>query len=452
MPNSRVKAKSITISNVWKLIEQIKIEMKDAGFESDNLSPDDGYLNLTSHHLRDFFIKHDIDPKLKYSKYYSEEQAVITLTYEWKTTYQLLERFLSPRNIQWNSRAFNGDFSVAEYFWSLFFMWCCFGQLNSVDIEKCGIWMDIFFIYQKSDNLIQDVEDSENQYKNNKFHWIIDSDTLYERCWCLHEISTRYLARRHSRIIRLFNKEPSIIQGVKNNMMDYLNSATSQEFQDDAQRNAIKLGFRMGGFRNYFGEMKAFVENDKMKLQSRILEAYESKLLFNCIIAWKVAISKGSYGALYGSFFCWILMVITVFTIPFVALAVLFSFFKILRTKLSGSNRSSLQQLRIHIAAGWFFGYYAFTILNSIIMCPVSFCCTCLCCIGIVPLSCCFQDRIQRIIENLDQSGDGGYLHEAQHGDVDAGRERQDCAAQSLPLNMSMISEIVVTEPGPGRL
>ena len=114
-----IMARSITISNMWTLLEEIKRDMKSKEFQAEGLSASDGFSNLTSHNLRSFFQKHKIDPKVEYRKYYSEDQAIIILTYEWTSSYQYLKQIFSEENIRRNCRTFNPDFSLVEFSFSL---------------------------------------------------------------------------------------------------------------------------------------------------------------------------------------------------------------------------------------------------------------------------------------------------------------------------------------------
>ena len=417
-----IMARSITISNMWTLLEEIKRDMKSKEFQAEGLSASDGFSNLTSHNLRSFFQKHKIDPKVEYRKYYSEDQAIIILTYEWTSSYQYLKQIFSEENIRRNCRTFNPDFSLAEYLWNFFLLWICFGQFSSppIDINNCGIWMDIFFIDQngKPEDLIKDVENSEYQYKNNRIHWIIDSETLFERCWCLHEISTRYLAGKHSRIIRLWGKEPNL-------------SRQMQSLQNVETSKALMHHLNFLGFRNYFDQMKAFDDDDKAKLKEKILASYGSKWLFNFVLARKVSGSKVQFGLGIGSWICWGTLITILPTLPIIMSFFLFGCCKIIWRKCRGTAVQSSQLLRIHIAAGWYLGLLIWQILLIPVLCSfycLAVCCACLCSLVLI---CCFKDRIERLLEQAQDTGESM---------LDQNQETRP----ELPQNMSMRTEMVV--------
>ena len=290
--------------------------------------------------------------------------------------------------------------------------------------------MDIFFIYQNGKNLIQDVENSENQYKNNRIHWIIDSETLFERCWCLHEISTRYLAGKHSRIIRLMKEESYLLRLFQMSMQ----SVISADLETTQTSKLVMHQLNLIGWRNYFDQMKAFDDNDKAKLKKKILASYGSKWLFNLVLGLKVWIAQTQYGPVMGSLACWVWLIMSLPGLPIIMFFGLIGCCKVIWRKCRGTAVQSSQLLRIHIAAGWYFGIIIWQVLMLPAACSctcLGACCACLCCPIYSIIYCCFKDRIERLLEQAQDTGESM---------LDQNQETRP----ELPQNMSMRTEMVV--------
>jgi hypothetical protein len=193
-------------------------------------------LEITSHRIARYFMRRRIHPHEAYPEFFSTEEPMAALTYEWSTNFKGLHSFLNSENISKHNR-FNTDASwgalefsptfLFSMFRRLFFsrkdwdipkyfcdgtlillsrVFCCnfycepVGAMPS-NTSKLRLWIDIFFIDQNSPNLKRELDNAEDIYRHSRYHIAIASSGLVKRAWCLLELLVRAEASRSSAMI-----------------------------------------------------------------------------------------------------------------------------------------------------------------------------------------------------------------------------------------------------------
>mmetsp|Transcript_4307 Transcript_4307/g.9550 ORF Transcript_4307/g.9550 Transcript_4307/m.9550 type:complete len:406 (-) Transcript_4307:980-2197(-) len=259
---------------------------------------DDKWLKITSHDIKKFFQKRRINPRVEYSKFYSDKPPRAALTYEWSTTFLKIKAFLNPENIDehntsqavitdsQSSRVFSGscvtdgdvfthtDFAplrmmlgVLRFF--SYYMFCCFGCCGLLaslpqEMSEFPIWIDIFFIDQLESDPFHDLDETEEMVKESATHLVIGTEGILDRAWCIYELLMRKEAGMFSQIIRAYGEEGDYIPQIQP-----VEGPALREYLDRLKD------------RNFFDEMKASRSDDKIRIQERLLKAFGSPQLVN---------------------------------------------------------------------------------------------------------------------------------------------------------------------------
>ena len=313
MASHDISARSITVGNMFKLIEQVRQDMVRGGYcfvteqEAGNLhSRDNLYLlselsdqvkenstanlkrpdsmELTSHHLRSYFQRERFHPKERYLHLFSPLAPKLVLTYEWSTSFQELEGYLDCNNIAKHNRTLQETIAIEQEFedhteFLLGFMCCliwCIPSRSSppIQIESCPMWIDILFNDQNAINIQEELKRAERIYLYARYHLVIATATVLTRAWCLFEIMTRLKSERmKASILHNWSKGPTRFVHVS----------------------------------SVFDEMQASYEEDKTLIQSKILSKFGDKHRFGAAVQRIIKDSsndKANLGSVVGQFLC----------------------------------------------------------------------------------------------------------------------------------------------------
>ena len=259
---------------------------------------DDSYLNLTSHDLHRYFLRTGTIPKERYPEFFSDVLPRAALTYEWDTTFRTTKAFLNSENIEihnnsqavmtdsQSSRVFSGscvteeevftyhDFAPLRMMMGVlrffsFYMFCCFGCCSLLaslppDMADFPIWIDIFFIDQITADSDLDLDDTEDAVKETPTHLVIGTEGILSRAWILFELLMRKEAGLFSQIIRARAGQSESIKQL-------------QPAKDTSLRAFIHTLKR----RDFFNGMQAHNDDDRARIQERLLRSFGSPQLVN---------------------------------------------------------------------------------------------------------------------------------------------------------------------------
>jgi hypothetical protein len=135
-----------------------------------------------------------------------------------------------------------------------------------VDIEQCTIWIDILFVNQNSSDIKKDLLAARHIYQHAEFHLVIMTNLVLTRAWCLFEL--------------------------------YLRGSADKEF-DMVRISAPETATAPTTIRNYFEEMKAFSEGDRLEIQDEIVEKFGGSDRFNEFVS-KIVERSSSQCSLFG--------------------------------------------------------------------------------------------------------------------------------------------------------
>jgi len=265
---------------------------REPGFDEDSL------LDVTPHDLHKYFLSKGIIPKEKYPEFFSDALPRAALTHEWTTTFLKTKAFLNPENIEihntsqavmtdsQSSRVFSGSCVTEEEIFTYhdfaplrmmlgvlrffsFYMFCCFGCCRLLaslppDMENFPIWMDIFFIDQITADPDLDLDDTEDAVKETPTHLVIGTEDILSRAWIIFELLMRKEAGLFSQIIRARGPEGKWIK-----QLQPAQDVKLRDFIDDLKR------------RNFFNDMQAHNDDDRLRIQERLLKAFGSPQLVN---------------------------------------------------------------------------------------------------------------------------------------------------------------------------
>jgi hypothetical protein len=317
--NSSIKARSITVGNMFKLVEAVRHDMAKDGYcfiaeqRSGNSQPQDYIylvselsdateisianqkkpesMDLQSHHLRAYFQRERIHPKDKYQHLYSPLPPKLVLTYEWSMTFRELRGFLNSENIRKHNKtdaeAGLRDFESGDSanFLNLLDMmvfllqcmcclWCIpFPSSPPGQIDACPMWIDILFNDQNAIDIKAELDRAELIYIYARYHLVIASASVLTRAWCLFEIMTR---------LKSVRKKVSILH-------NWSKGATKYHVEQVS---------------NVFDEMQASYQSDKELIQSMILSKFGNKDTFHAALRMVVDISsddslQGGFGSCF---------------------------------------------------------------------------------------------------------------------------------------------------------
>ena len=261
------------------------------GYMNDPDFDEDRYLDITSHDMQKYFLSKGIIPKEKYPEYFSDVLPRAAMTYEWNTTFRSIKAFLNPDNIEihntsqtvmtdsQSSRVFSGscvtdddDFTYHDFaplrmmlgvlrFFS-FYMFCCFGCCGLLaslptDMANFPIWIDILFIDQITADPELDLDDTEDIVKETSTHIVIGTENILNRAWIIFELLMRKEAGLFSQIIRARGPD-----GARIKQLQPAENSNLRDFMDGLRK------------RHFFQEMQAFNDDDRARIQDRLIKAY----------------------------------------------------------------------------------------------------------------------------------------------------------------------------------
>ena len=289
MPSRRSVPRSITVGNMFKLVESVRQDMIRGGYcfitehrSNDSQPRDYLYLNselpalpennvsgrkqlesmeLTSHHLRAYFQREGFHPKERYSHLYSPLAPKLVVTYEWSMSFRELYGYLNSDNIRRNNWTFIEANSAEGSFGDLTFafmsamcclIWCVRSPSSPPkQIDLCPMWIDILFNDQNAIDIKAELKQAERIYLYARYHLVIATSSVLVRAWCLFEIMTRLKSELQKvSILHNWSKGPTQFAHVA----------------------------------NVFDEMQASYESDKELIQNQIMAKFGGKDQFQAAI------------------------------------------------------------------------------------------------------------------------------------------------------------------------
>ncbi len=126
------------------------------------------------------------------------------------------------------------------------------------------IWIDIFFIDQLESDPFRDLDETEEMVKESATHLVIGTEGILDRAWCIYELLMRKEAGMFSQIIRAYGEEGEYIAQIQP-----VEGPALREYLDRLKE------------RDFFNEMKASRNDDKVRIQERLLKSFGSPELVN---------------------------------------------------------------------------------------------------------------------------------------------------------------------------
>jgi hypothetical protein len=170
-----------------------------------------------------------------FGDFYTDEEAVAVLTYEWTLELRVICSFLNGPTIrQYNSQA---------------------GTSIPDDPEKLTVWLDVLQLNQNESDMRRQLLSSEAEYIWALVHIILGTSTVGGRAWCLHEAATQARVGKRSHVLKSLrcDEEPRF------DIASFVDSTSGRFYQ----------------------EMQATVPADLALIRQRILETYGDLERFN---------------------------------------------------------------------------------------------------------------------------------------------------------------------------
>ena len=216
---------SISVANLVKLILYAQSLSAFRGLGSD----------LTSNDLRGFFMRQGKHAREVFGQFFTPQEAIAVLTYEWTLKLRDICSFLNGPTIRThNSRT---------------------GSRIPDDPELLTVWIDVLQLDQNSPDMQAQLLQSEAEYEGADEHIILGTRTVGTRAWCLHEAATRARAGRRSHVLKSLRCE--------------------------AEPRFDVAAFVAGTRGLFYEEMRATMPADLALIRRRIDETYGSPERFN---------------------------------------------------------------------------------------------------------------------------------------------------------------------------
>ena len=137
---------------------------------------------LTSNDIRGFLMQQGRLAREVFSQFFTQEEAIAVLTYEWTLELRDICSFLNGPTIrQHNSQT---------------------GSRIPDDPERLTVWIDVLQLNQNSPDMQDQLLQSEAEYEGADEHIILGTRTVGTRAWCLHEAATRARVGRRSHVLK----------------------------------------------------------------------------------------------------------------------------------------------------------------------------------------------------------------------------------------------------------
>jgi hypothetical protein len=247
---------SITVGNLFKLARFLFPRIQSDLVQSDLLGfkGDDGtyhyyktpikkleqFSDMTSDHIRIYFMKHKIHPHYEYPEFFSRERALIAMTYQWILTFSEMEDYFSEESID--------NFNIVHA-----------GKCERIPLNKesVTVWIDIFFNYQCAKDFGKVLDYSQAQYQECTIHCALGTKDLFTRGFCLLELAIRNGACKTTGLLESCRRE------------------TNEKLDARIQEHEV---------RQYFDEMAVTKSSDEETIKKRIIQMCESKDHFNWLV------------------------------------------------------------------------------------------------------------------------------------------------------------------------
>jgi hypothetical protein len=256
---------SISISNMFKLIDHIKTEVDAETMQTIIGLHKRGNLcqnSIDSDFLKIYFEQKKIYPPHEYESYFMEDAARAVLSYQWILDFRKIKAFLCARNLREHNLSVPlhplKDFvSVFLFGW----LWCK-RHSDSLD-ENTNIWIDILFNNQlQKRNFPAILEKADYEYSSRPIHIALSTDQLLSRVWIINEFAKRREAGKYSTLVVAGGSEGRRIQQLQ-------------------REQKIVMWRRRHIIEDYYENLQATVEEDRIQIREKLLKLYGTKDKFN---------------------------------------------------------------------------------------------------------------------------------------------------------------------------
>mmetsp|Transcript_35918 Transcript_35918/g.94295 ORF Transcript_35918/g.94295 Transcript_35918/m.94295 type:complete len:369 (+) Transcript_35918:468-1574(+) len=180
------KKRSITVSGFETLLDNLQYHPFFS--QPTQWSQPIDFKAFQSEHLRKFILGGNPHPAFFYPELFSDEDPDVVLTYEWKLKYSDILTLLNEDRIE--------EFQQRD------------SRFPS-ELGTLRIWIDILFMDQTSSNISPNLFRTDKMFRDTHFHVMVITDSVFDRAWCLYELSTRRQANKDTLTMRWKQPEPS---------------------------------------------------------------------------------------------------------------------------------------------------------------------------------------------------------------------------------------------------
>jgi hypothetical protein len=260
---------SISISNLFKLIDHIKSEVDGEAMRTIISNHKRGDLcqnSIDSDFLKIFFEQKNIYPPHEFESYFSKNTAKAVLSYQWTLDFRKIKAFLCASNLREHNLTTIGADSI--FVINFLYGWLCFNHSASLD-EDTTIWIDILFNNQlQKRNFPAILEKADYEYSTRPIHIALSTDQLLSRVWIINEFAKIKQAGKTTILVTAGGREGKRIKQLpRKAFMIRAISICLNKAQDIES--------------DYYENLQATVEEDKRQIRDKLLEIYGTKDEFN---------------------------------------------------------------------------------------------------------------------------------------------------------------------------
>jgi hypothetical protein len=297
---------SISISNMFKLVDHIKSEIDSDTMQAIISRHKRGAAcqnSIDSDFLKIYFERSSIYPPHEYEGFFSEAPARAVLSYQWTLDFRKIKAFLCASNLYEHNLTYDQGFSDFIRLLIHLFVWgWLWGHQNSQSLyENSTIWIDILFNNQlQKQNFPAILEKADYEYMSRPIHIALSTDQLLSRVWIINEFAKRKQAGKKTALVTAGGSEGKRIQQLQRKWTCSCSRGQNIEY-------------------DYFENLQATVEEDKIRIRENLLKLYGTKDDFNREI--RSLVKSMDFDLMAHSLFV-ILMIVYVFVTVYLTIVV----------------------------------------------------------------------------------------------------------------------------------
>jgi hypothetical protein len=139
------------------------------------------------------------------------------------------------------------------YFLDAIFRWIFSNLITSKEINSARIWVDMFFNDQNSIDILLELNEADQQYRNASLHVVLGTRGWFTRAWCLHELMTRKLAGKTSILLGVVGRQGKHIQKISTSFTASLKWLLQRSFQSNERVLFQRQGRNSEAYRDHRG-------------------------------------------------------------------------------------------------------------------------------------------------------------------------------------------------------